>query len=456
MSSWTENFQKGVDMATQATVLDTQANYAAALRLYTQACDWILLALKWIPPNIPEATKDSIRLRMREYLSRAEILKRIVVAEAGVEDGQGGVGTSKVAPAAASSPQYSSSSSSSSVGGQNNSQSDVVGGGARNKAIRDSFVPAGQLNIRWSDIAGHEECKVKLKQAVIVPIKQPQVWSMGQAAKGVLLYGPPGTGKTELAKALATESGCSFINITQSTLADKYFGESEKIVAALFAEAANAAPCIIFIDEIDSVLKERSASSGNVDHGDGAKTEFLIRWDGMQSRSGVIVMGATNLPWLIDGAARRRFTHRVYIPLPDKTDRAKIFEIQVRRQGPCDLTFSSAEYAKLADLTEGYSGSDIRAVVQCALAKGIEFSLKATHFCRYKSDAEGKEYYGPALPSDEGAIKMTFDEVPEGCLASVAPVFDDFLQAVQQTPKSVSQKDLANHVQFTELYGSQG
>lgn len=448
MSSWPENFQKGLGLATQATVLDNQADYAGALRYYTQACEWILLALKWMPTDIPEATKDSIRLRMAEYLSRAEVLKRIVVAEAEVDDPPGSAGTSRVGRGhnAASAPAAS-------MGGH----ADTTPAAAmRSKVISDSFVPAGQLNIRWSDIAGHEECKVKLKQAVIVPIKQPQVWSMGQTAKGVLLYGPPGTGKTELAKALASESGCSFISITQATMADKYYGESEKIVAALFTEAANAAPCIIFIDEIDSILKERSASGGNVDHGDGAKTEFLIRWDGMQSRSGVIVMGATNLPWLIDGAARRRFTHRVYIPLPDKTDRAKIFEIQVRRQGPKDLVFSDAEYAKLADMTEGYSGSDIRAVVQCALAKGIEFSLKATHFCRYKNEADGKEYYGPALPTDVGAIQMTFDEVPEGRLASVAPVFDDFLQAVRQTPKSVSQKDLANHVQFTQLYGSQG
>lgn len=449
MSSWTENFQKGVDMATQAISLDNSGDYAGAFKLYTQGCDRIMLALKWMPADIPEGTRDGVRLRMAEYLSRAEVIKKIAKAES--EEGNanhgGDAGTSRVAKGRNETPAAAGAG-----GGQNTQSADSV----RNKLIKDAFVPAGQLNIRWSDIAGHEECKLKLKQAVIVPIKQPQVWSMGQAAKGVLLYGPPGTGKTELAKALATESGCSFISITVSTLADKFYGESEKLVKALFDEAANAAPCVIFIDEIDSVLKERSANGGNVDHGDGAKTQFLICWDGMQSKAGIVVMGATNFPWLIDSAARRRFTHRVYIPLPDVADREKIFEIQVRRQGPKDFVLSKEEYRQLAERTDGYSGSDIKGVVQCALSKGIEFSLRATHFCKYKDEASGKEYYGPALPTDQGAIAMGFEDVPDGCLASVSPVFEDFVQAVAETPKSVSQKDLANHIQFTNLFGSQG
>lgn len=440
MAAWVDYINAGAEYATKAVAADKSEDYEQALQLYQQACDRLLLAVKWMPETVC-LLKDQTRLKIQEYLSRAEIVKRIVKAEGNVN--LAGSGSARLSVPAASVANTTASLDAA-----------AASASAHQKAIRECFVPAGQLNVRWADVAGHEDCKIRLKQAVIMPIRQPQVCAPGMSVKGVLLYGPPGTGKTELAKALATESGCNFVNVSVSLLSNKYHGESEKIVAALFEEAGKNSPCIIFIDEIDSVLKARADGGGTIDHGDGAKAEFLIRWDGLiKSRGSVIVMGATNLPWLIDSAARRRFSHRVYIPLPDEESRKRIFEIHLRGQ---PFLPTEEHYADLAKRTDGYSGSDIKTVVQSALSKSLEFSLRATHFCKYHNDADGNDYYGPVLPQEEGAIKMTFDEVPHGRLASVQPIYDDFVQAISQTPKSVAKEDLQRYVEWTALYGVQG
>lgn len=205
------------------------------------------------------------------------------------------------------------------------------------KQIFNEIVVQGD-EVHWEDVAGLDIAKKALKEAVVYPFLRPDLFmGLREPARGMLLFGPPGTGKTMLARAVATESRSTFFSISASSLTSKYLGESEKLVRALFSLAKALAPSIIFVDEIDSLLSSRSGS-GEHEATRRIKTEFLIQWSDLQraaagreqsekekergDASRVLVLAATNLPWAIDEAARRRFVRRQYIPLPEDETRA--------------------------------------------------------------------------------------------------------------------------------------
>ena len=200
------------------------------------------------------------------------------------------------------------------------------------KQILNEIVIQGD-EVHWDDVAGLDVAKSALKETVVYPFLRPDLFmGLREPARGMLLFGPPGTGKTMLARAVATESHSTFFAISASSLTSKFLGESEKLVRALFALAKMLAPSIIFIDEIDSLLSSRSGS-GEHEATRRIKTEFLIQWSDLAKAaagkeqtdkdkergdaSRVLVLAATNLPWAIDEAARRRFVRRQYIPLPE-------------------------------------------------------------------------------------------------------------------------------------------
>ena len=222
--------------------------------------------------------------------------------------------------------------------------------------------------VRWDDIAGLHVAKQALKESAILPIMRPDLFTGLRApSRGILLFGPPGTGKTLLAKAVATESQSTFFNISASSLTSKFVGESEKLVKSLFSMAKELQPSIVFIDEIDSLLTERSENEHEASR--RLKTEFLVQFDGVSGLQNdqVLIMGifqlnivaATNRPQELDEAARRRFTKRIYIPLPEKETRKELFTHLLDKNGQ---TLSANEISKIVDLTEGYSGSDISAL----------------------------------------------------------------------------------------------
>ncbi|UCH87933.1 MAG: CDC48 family AAA ATPase [Thermoplasmata archaeon] len=226
-------------------------------------------------------------------------------------------------------------------------------------------------NVHWSDIGGLEDSKQELIEAVEWPLKYPQLFEhMGaKEPRGILLYGPPGTGKTMLAKAVATESEANFISVKGPEFFSKWVGESEKAVRQTFRKARQAAPCIIFFDEIDAVVPTRGGGTSDSHVSERIISQILTELDGLEDLHGVIVIGATNRPDIIDPALLRpgRFDRLVYIPIPDIEARKEIFKIHLRGK-PLD---KSVNLNTLAKATEGLSGADIAAIVNEAVMLAI-------------------------------------------------------------------------------------
>jgi vacuolar protein-sorting-associated protein 4 len=201
-----------------------------------------------------------------------------------------------------------------------------------------------------------------------LPTKFPQLFTGERKPwRGILLYGPPGTGKSYLAKACATEADGTFFSISSSDLVSKWLGESERLVKQLFKLARENKPAIIFIDEIDSLCGSRSEGENETSR--RIKTEFLVQMQGVgNDNDGILVLGASNVPWELDPAIRRRFEKRIYIPLPDPMARMAQFKIRLGKT-PNNLT--EQDYVDLGHATEGYSGSDITVVVKEAMMMPI-------------------------------------------------------------------------------------
>eukprot|EP00048_Salpingoeca_helianthica_P020581 m.7277 g.7277 ORF g.7277 m.7277 type:complete len:464 (-) comp4994_c0_seq1:78-1469(-) len=229
------------------------------------------------------------------------------------------------------------------------------------KIILDEIIDKSP-SVSFADVMGLDAAKQALKEIVILPSLRPELFTGLRApARGVLLFGPPGNGKTMLAKAVATEAKARFFSISASSLTSKWMGESEKLVRALFAVARHVQPSVIFIDEIDSLLTQRAA--GEHEASRRLKTEFLVQFDGVASGGDerVLVLGATNTPQELDDAALRRFTKRIYVPMPDQHMRETLLRALFSRV-PSQL--KDSEIADIAKRTEGYSCSDLTALAR--------------------------------------------------------------------------------------------
>ena len=248
-------------------------------------------------------------------------------------------------------------------------------------------------NIGWDDIGGVDEAEEKLREGVELPLKNPQAFErLGiRPAKGFLLYGPPGTGKTLLAKAVAKEAEANFISIKSSDLLSKWYGESEQQISRLFARARQVAPCVIFIDEIDSLVPARGTSGNEPQVTARVVNTILAEMDGMEELNAIVVIGATNRPALVDPALLRpgRFDELVYVGTPDEAGRVHILKIHTRQMPLA----ADVDLAALAAQTERYTGADLQDVVRRAGLNAIRnggpdiTEVTAAHFAEALEDS---------------------------------------------------------------------
>jgi vacuolar protein-sorting-associated protein 4 len=350
---------------------DTAGEYEKAYQLYYQALELFMLALKW---EKNAKSKEMIRSKAGEYMERAEKLKSHLAEQ--------DKGTKRKPAAMGSSGKASNGAGKADEDGDEDADSKKLRGALAGTILTD------KPNVKWEDVAGLEGAKEALKEAVILPIKFPHLFTgKRQPWKGILLYGPPGTGKSFLAKAVATEANSTFFSVSSSDLVSKWMGESERLVKQLFTMARENKPSIIFIDEIDALCGPRG--EGESEASRRIKTELLVQIDGVGKDSkGVLVLGATNIPWQLDAAIRRRFQRRVHISLPDQPARMKMFELAIGST-PCEL--KPDDYKTLAKLSEGYSGSDISIAVQDALMQPVRKIQTATHYKKVRSASTSKK-----------------------------------------------------------------
>ena len=270
-------------------------------------------------------------------------------------------------------------------------------------------------DVTWEDVGGLDEVKQELKEAVEWPLKFPMVFEKlrTKPPKGILLFGPPGTGKTLLAKAVANESECNFISVKGPELLSKWVGESEKGVREIFRKARQAAPSIIFFDEVDALVPKRGTYMGSSHVTESVVSQILTELDGLEELKNVTVIGATNRPDMLDPALMRpgRMERHIYVPPPDAGSRKKIFEVYLKDAGA--LLTEDVRIDDLITETEHYVGADIEALVREAkLAAMREFiTTMAGKSPEEMSDAAGnirltKKHFGEAAQK----VKASLDD----------------------------------------------
>ena len=338
--------------------------------------------------------------------------------------------------------------------------------GRMSEAIKGAIL-AEKPNVLWSDVAGLESAKEALREAVILPMRFPQLFvdSGRRPWSGIMLYGPPGTGKSFLAKAVATEADATFLSVSSADLTSKWLGESEKLVRALFEAARELRPSIVFIDEIDSIATARSDLESESSR--RIKTELLVQMDGLgNSLEGLLVLCATNLPWSIDSALRRRCQRRIYISLPDEHARRRLLELHLGKLEPRPEV-NAGEMTALVAATENFSGSDIAVLVRDAIMEPVRICQSATTFKEVHDAGGAGVWVTPCSPGDPDVIKWADGRPRSMDLAELTKIYSPsqlkappvmyrhFLQAITRCKPSVSQDDLAKFVAFTDEFGQQ-
>lgn len=286
--------------------------------------------------------------------------------------------------------------------------------------IKNEIMDSGKT-IAWDDIAGLEYVKKIIKEVVVFPMLRPDIFTgLRRPPKGILLFGPPGTGKTLIGKCIASQSRSTFFSISASSLTSKWIGDGEKMVRALFAVAKVYQPSVVFIDEIDSLLTQRSETEHESSR--RLKTEFLVQLDGAATSEDdrILIVGATNRPQELDEAARRRLVKRLYVPLPELEARKQIIN-NLLKSVRHDL--GEEDIARIAEKSEGYSGADM------------------TNLCKEASM--------------EPIRSISFSQLEDIRMEEVRHITNrDFEQALINVRPSVSRSDLNIYIEWDRTYGS--
>lgn len=303
----------------------------------------------------------------------------------------------------------------------------------------DIYVDSSSLTTTWDMVSGLSFAKRSLQEAVILPILRPDLYTgLRSPPRGVLLYGPPGTGKTLLVRAAANESKCILFACSASSLTSKWVGEGEKLVRTLFKMAADVAPSIVFLDELDSLLGRRKEDNSETESSRRFKTEFMIQMDGIATGKAcreeqgktMLIVGATNCPWSLDEAILRRFSRQIYVPLPDSDARISLWERIISKAEKSNQSLvtdkhkkpivTSKDIQRLSNMTEGFSASDIASI-------------------------SNEAAFGPLR-------SMSIDDIKSVDKVKVRPIeMKDFVEVIKRTQRSVSKEMLDRYTKWEKL-----
>lgn len=282
--------------------------------------------------------------------------------------------------------------------------------------------------VDWDSIAGLEHPKAAVQELAVWPMMNPELFVGARAVpKGLLLFGPPGTGKTLIGRAVASQCGATFFSISASSLTSKWIGEGEKMVRALFAVARHLSPAVIFVDEIDSLLSARK-SDGEHESSRRMKTEFLVQMDGLGGGENdrLLLIGATNRPQELDDGARRRLPKQLYIPLPCAAARRDMILRTLSAGKGVAHKLSESDLDTICEKTDGYSGSDMKHLIQEAARAPVRETFQKT-----------KDIPGPVSPSSLRPI-----------------VLADIRRAAKQVRPSVTRADVEFHEEWNKHHGA--
>ena len=316
------------------------------------------------------------------------------------------------------------------------------------------FIIQENSYIKWENIALKEKVKESLKKQVISPIKFPKkLQEETKPVKSILIYGPPGTGKTLLSRVIASELEGKFFYILSCNIITKWFpSDSEKTIKNLFDLARKNKPSVIFIDEIDCILNEKSYYYNDTIR--KIKNEFILQMKNIEiNDEDIIVLGTTNIPWTLDGNIINKFQKKMNISLPDCDARKKMIELNLK-EITHNLSNQQIEY--LAQNTKDFSGSDIYALIQDAALEPLRKYINYEYFKKIKATDGNKWNYIPCEQNDEGAIKIKMTEIPDSKSILLPKVdFDDFKKALERARPSMKKEDLTNFEKFIQEFGNE-
>lgn len=314
----------------------------------------------------------------------------------------------------------------------------------------DKWIMKGACNVQFDDIAGLANVKRMIKDALVLSRQYPMLYAETPPVRGIMLYGPSGTGKTQLVRAMATEMKWTVLTADSAEIFSRWQGDSEKAMKSLFAAARRRKPCIVFIDEADGILGE---SSGNDKSGGDSKArvrdQFQTVMDGIETDANerdMVVVIATNYPWRLPPAVKRRFQKQIEIPLPDAEGRAALVAIALRGR---THALSEADVATVVAATERYSGADIQRVAGEAFMRPIHRVQQATHFVQ-RDDG----LWTPCDADTPEAVERSWTAFTDAELARQPVTVADWLDCLQLIKPTNEPAMLATYEDYTRKLGA--